>query len=581
MRRDALTVLALLVGACTASAAEVPRDKIDAAIHEGLDVIIRCQRENGSFVLGKSSKYASFYSQFPVGQTALALLALEYARPRLSGEPRQRLDEVIRRAVAFVVQTPAEQRTYTAALVISALSMEGSVRYRKIIDFYAAMLAVSQHDKGTASGEWGYKLALPPWLPPSHLAVDTWGDKSNTQFALLGLYMASRAGFQVPKVVWERSAMHYLGVQFQDGGWGYNPLLRPSAYSNMTLAGTISLNLCEEMLSAELHQQCKIPPPVKAVDGGLAWISNRWNRLGLETDTYGLYALERLGILMGRANIGGHDWYSEGANKLVKFPAESMFGTPEVTACFAVIFLARGLEPIVINKLERKGTTDWNNDPYDVKHVVDHLTDHYQMEVQWRIVTLDAPLDLLLRTPILYVSGHLPLNFTPEEKQKLKAYVDGGGTILGQACCSQKPFADSFRALAKELFKGDLLPVPAGHRIFERMKGGADPALKVEYLALDSQQGRPVVIFLPEDYCCRWHVGGTGALPALEVGSSVYYFVTIEGRQMYLRAHPEAEGTLPPPPPVDPLTRPKLEEGPPVEPIVPGPDAGSAPITPQ
>ena len=133
-----------------------------------------------------------------------------------------------------------------------------------------------------------------------------------------------------------------------------------------------------------------------------------------------------------------------------------MFGTPEVTACFGVMFLARGLEPIVINKLERRGTDDWNNTPYDVKHLVEYIQDHYQLPIQWRIVSLEAPKHILHKTPILHISGHNKLDFNDTEKQKLKAYVDQGGTILGQACCSRKPFDTSFREFVKEVFGGEL-----------------------------------------------------------------------------------------------------------------------------
>jgi hypothetical protein len=228
-------------------------------------------------------------------------------------------------------------------------------------------------------------------------------------------------------------------------------------------------------------------------------------------------------------------------------------GSPAVGVCFAVAFLARGLEPVVINKLERPGAGDWNNDAYDVKHLVDYLQDHYQQAVQWRIVTLEAPLELLERTPILYVSGHDKIDFSDAEKAKLRAYVEHGGTILGQACCGKKAFDDSFREFVKELFGGDLQPLPEGHRVFERMKfRGAQPKPKVEYLALDNQQGRPAVIYLPHDQCCRWHMGGAGARESYAVGTGLYFYVTVEGRKMFLRSHPEAAPKTPAPPEQEP-----------------------------
>jgi hypothetical protein len=347
-------------------------------------------------------------------------------------------------------------------------------------------------------------------------------------------------GFQIPKIVWKRAAEMYIAKQFPDGGWGYKKGLRPKPYSNMTIASTISLHLCKEMLLMQQHRQCKPPPRVEAIEKGLAWI----DREGIPGDTYGLYALERLGIIMGRANIGTHDWYNEGAAKLVGARRwGSMGGTREVSTCFGVMFLARGLEPIVINKLERRGTDDWNNDPYDIKHLVEFIHDHYQLPVQWRIVTLEAPMELLLRTPILYMNGHHALDFNDEEKAKLKEYVMKGGTILGEACCGRKEFDKSFRELVQELFGGELRPIPKTHRIYERMKGrGKAPKPKVEIFAFENQQGRPGVIYLPEDLSCRWHVGGSGADDAFAAGAGIYFYVTVEARKMYERSLLEKEG---------------------------------------
>ena len=125
-------------------------------------------------------------------------------------------------------------------------------------------------------------------------------------------------------------------------------------------------------------------------------------------------------------------------------------------------------------------------------------------------------------------------------------YVAGGGTIFGQACCGKKAFDQSFRELVKELFGGELREIPKTHRIYERMKvRDLAPKPRVEILALDREQGRPGVIYLPHDHCCRWHTGGEGAREAFAVGTGVYFYVTIEGRKMYLRSHPEARSTRP------------------------------------
>ncbi|HUV38180.1 MAG TPA: DUF4159 domain-containing protein [Planctomycetota bacterium] len=552
MRRLAAAAALVLCLSGLAGAQEVPPEEIRTAIGRGVERILACQEDDGGFVISESH-----FKQYPSGSTALALMALQYARPHLTGDLRVRTFEAIRKGLAFLTQHIPEPRTYSAGFILCALYNENPKRYRKLIDFTAAMLCLSQHDEKTPQhfGMWGYRLKV---LGPQGVTgtVDNWGDKSNTQIALLGLYHAQRCDFQVPKIIWKRARAHYHRAQFLDGGWGYCEKLRPDPYANMTIASCISLNLCNEML-VEKEVQCKAPPVDKHVEAGLKWIADNWKTGRIGADTYGLYALERLGILMGRANIGGHDWYNEGARELLGRGWRSMFGTPEVTACFGVMFLSRGLEPIVINKLERRDTDDWNNTPYDVKHLVEYIEDHYQLPIQWRIVTLEAPKHILHHTPILHISGHKPLEFNDEEKRKLKAYVDDGGTLLAQACCGMKPFDESFRALVKELFGGELRELPKTHRIYERMQiRGLAPSPKIEVFTLDKEQGRPAVIYLPYGIARSWHLGGERADSAYAVGTGIYFYVTIEAKRLHELTHPEKARPAPATPQPEPTPRP-------------------------
>jgi len=519
--------VAAAAGMCGAE--EIPREEIRAKIEQCVNTILATQRDDGAFVLSERHM-----EEYPLGNTGLAIMALGYARPHLQGEQRGKVYDAIRKGIGYIMQQKPDEKTYSAGFVIGGLFKESPERYKRMIGTYATMLCISQHEKGYEMGEWGYKLR--PFPGPQSTAtgaIETWGDKSNTQLALLGLYYAERSGFQVPKVVWARAADHYRRAQFADGGWGYKPELRPEPYANMTIASTISLNLCEEMLRSKEHRQCTPPPRSKEIEAGLKWIGDNWESKKVGSDTYGLYALERLGIIMGRANIGGHDWYHEGARTLLRSSRWSSFaGTSDVSTAFGLMFLARGLEPIIINKLERRDTEDWNNDPYDVKHLTEFIEDKYQVPAQWRIVTLEAPKEVIQRAPMLYISGHKALEFNAEEKEKLKAYMKAGGVILGQACCGKKEFDTSFRELVKELCGSELNTIPTTHRIYERMRGTAAKP-RVEIATEGEGQGRPLVIYLPHDQCCRWHVGGKGADGAFAVGAGIYFYVTIEVRKMY------------------------------------------------
>jgi hypothetical protein len=310
--------------------------------------------------------------------------------------------------------------------------------------------------------------------------------------------------------------------QNEDGGWGYAESARPGSYSSMTLASTISLAIADEMLFAGEHKQCEPPPPNRSVERGLQWIGE--NLKYDQMDTYAYYAMERLGILSGLSEFGGKPWFDEGAARLVKSRRYGAHNsTTEVGTAFAVLFLSRGLEPIIINKLKRTG--DWNNDPYDIKHLTEYISTNFQHPKQWRLVTLNADVDFLLRVPILYISGHDEPFFTTVEKAKLKEYVEKGGTLFAMACCSKPEFDKKFRSILAELWPDESLqPLPKNHPMYVTPRPLADRQ-ELLGLALGKGQGRLGVIYSPNDLCCRWHMGGTRAKPAFDVGANIYFYV--------------------------------------------------------
>jgi hypothetical protein len=507
--------------------AEKSVEEIRAAIEQGVEHLLALQQEDGSW---KEPDVAHGGTGYNVGRTALATLALLH-----SHSPKA--NTAIHKGLTFIVQQWPEPKTYTAGLVQQCLYKAGVDRYRRQLDMYAWMLAKSQRAFGPQAG--GYSYGLFPFpkdfdsrknYEPSAGLLSGRGDNSNAQFGLLGLVYSQKSGFQIPKIVWHRAQRYYSEAQHQDGGWDYQSAgyrvsigqpadANPSSH-NMTFAGTVSLYLVNEMLYAEKHEQCKPLPKSEPVEKGLEWIATHWSK-GLAP--YGWYACERLGILMGLSEFGGNDWYQEGAGVLCSQVAGGLREqVPDLS--FGILFLSRGLEPIIINKLKRTG--DWNLHLHDIQHVVEYVTDKFQYGKQWRIITLNASIDQLLKVPILWISGHDKLLFTDAEKAKLKEYVERGGTILGEACCSQKEFDESFRSLLGELWPGTaLLDLPETHPIFQTPRPLRDLKPKVLGLALASSQGRLGVIYLPNGISCQWERGGSTAAQAFDVGTNITFYV--------------------------------------------------------
>jgi len=525
--------LVVLLLASPAARSQMPIQAMRDKISQGVDYLVSLQQANGSWPYQKGAgQYIDVYN---IGMTSLATLALSHTRLPKAMEPA-------RKGLAFITQSPPEPKTYTAGLAEMLLFESGATQYNKLIGQYAWMLIMGQRREGVVEGAWFYYL--PDWQENANpdkapaLPAGNQADHSNSQFGVLGIWYAQRAGFQVPQLTWQRVKRHYENTQLPDGGWTYDPANPTGSSPSLTPASAVSLFLADEALSSKKHNQCKMIPENPAVEKGMKLIGSK----PLQGEgAYYWYALERLGIMTGRSEFGGQNWMELGARKLVNGDWGTDNGGTAPNCAFAVLFLARALEPVIFNKLKRQG--DWNNDPYDLKHLTEFISEKYQYPKQWRIITMDASVEELLKVPILYVTGHEALQFTDGEKTKIKDYVNRGGTLFGMACCGMKPFDKSFRALVAELWPdGKLLPLPKDHMIYTSPHPLASrPAL--EGLALGAGQGRLAVVYCPTDLCCRWTIGGNDAKSVLEVGANIYLFTQSVGVKLGGVREGEAQDT--------------------------------------
>jgi len=106
-------------------------------------------------------------------------------------------------------------------------------RYRRQLEEIAAFAIEHQWP----SGSWYY-----------YGQDEHGGDTSHTQYAVLGLWAASRAGVRVPRSVWSRMANWHLKNQMTDGGFAYHPGDVKTSNHSMTVNGTTSLCIARMML---------------------------------------------------------------------------------------------------------------------------------------------------------------------------------------------------------------------------------------------------------------------------------------------------------------------------------------------
>ena len=199
---------------------------------------------------------------------------------------------------------------------------------------------------------------------------------------------------------------------------------------------------------------------------------------------------------------------------------------------FALLFLAEGRAPVLINKLRHGPAGDWDNDPDDVGNLVGIVSKDWKTLLTWQMVdSSKATVPDLLRAPILFINGHKAPEFTPAERQNLREYVERGGVIVAEACCGSAEFDAGFRNLMKLMFpkqQEQLQPLPDDHPIWRsrhRLTAEMHPLLGIP------RGFRTAVIYSPKDLSCDWNQAervrdNAEVKQAIRVGQNVIDYVT-------------------------------------------------------
>lgn len=237
-------------------------------------------------------------------------------------------------------------KTYDVALMILALSAhDPKAHEQRIQDLVDQLL------EWPVPGGFGYPGGA--------------GDLSNTQYAALGLWAASKAGARVPQRAWFELIQATLGYRTPGGGFAYRQG-DDRATGSMTAAGVAVLAICGDRLglSSRVSDRRRAKKVDDGIAGGLEWMADNFSvqenpKVGRGHLAYYLYGLERVGALVGVDRIGDHDWYAEGASFLVRGQSAAghwarSVGGGTVQACFALLFLRRATAPVT-GGLHRSG----------------------------------------------------------------------------------------------------------------------------------------------------------------------------------------------------------------------------------
>ena len=463
---------------------------IQQAIERGREFLIRQQNPNGSWdAMGSPDKR--------VGATGLVLLAL--ANAGLDAE-----HPAVRKGLGWLrLQEPDE--TYHVALQALALAMLSPQADAALIAKDVAWLEAAQVQIGPGAGSWTYGSS-----PAGGM-----GDNSNTQYALLALHEAARAGARVNRDTWVRSQQYFVACANADGSWGYSG--RSPGTGSMTSAGIGSIWITSEYLGTPDARAagngvscCGGGRTPQVLERGLDWLGRRFSveqNPGTGSDTwlyYYLYGLERVGRFTARRFIGDHDWFREGAEMLVaaqdrlsgQFTARRLEDATVATS-FALLFLGKGRRPVVIAKSLHGPPDDWNRHGHDIAHLVEYVEERWRKDYPSGLslhvlATPSATHADLMQAPVFWLSGKSLFDLGPDAGKRLRAYVDDGGFIFAEACC---PKSSEFDRRLRQLV-GEIFPEPE-YRL--NLLPPEHPAWHAEEL-VPPELHRPL---LGVDYGCR------------------------------------------------------------------------------
>ncbi len=303
----------LLVGFASSAVAQTDAE-ITAARERGVKFMKQAQKPDGHWE----------YPSHDVGITALCTVALIE-----NGVPLE--DEVVQKGLEFIKQEKNFRdlgNTYDLSLAVLALSRVGDRRDKPRIKELAARLIAGQME----SGGWHYtcphKIDVEKVLRDPNGAgklKEGFGDNSCTQFAVLGLWVASRSGVNIDKTL-ERVAKRFSTTQKEDGGWAYGE--EGGSGPAMTGAGLFCLAVAEAHRIREAQKG-----DGKAEDGaktGSSLMQNSIFARGFDrtgkfvpgiaggTQRYFMWSIERVGVLLGLEKIGNVEWYKVGSQGLIK-----------------------------------------------------------------------------------------------------------------------------------------------------------------------------------------------------------------------------------------------------------------------
>lgn len=305
----------------------------------------------------------------------------------------QRVIAAVRQKAAGGRYRPANHIIYTAGceLMLLEAAQRKEDEYRSEMQTIVNFIAASQSPQGF----WNY------------LGGDRVGDTSVTQYGILGLWAAERAGIDVPPAAWDRAAQWLIAHQGSKGGFRYRPSSNVDAGGatlSMTIAGVSTLAVARRYLypggkplnevstgtkkatdnpleKVDLDRDPTKKPKKKrrkrkrinykpnvsyaqlnqAIENGLGWLDQRYSGSPDPSwPAYSLYGMERMAALVQRRTVAKRDWYADGMKYFLRRERNGRWPNPGLTGdvaatSFAILFLSQSTAKLLGQPVEYIG----------------------------------------------------------------------------------------------------------------------------------------------------------------------------------------------------------------------------------